>query len=199
VALRCARLGGGSRRPSVASSAGVTSVLSGLPHEAEALSGCVYQPRPAVESPVAPEELPSPIEPSDLALSTRNQVVDAIMRLHGGALVVVGEDRRVVASNTAYLDKLGLERPSVGLLLGETAGCTFAQARGRGASAACLMKLFGEEVLGGQVDFTSSKAQGTTFSLRVPAAGQTATAGQDRCPPPLALTPVPGLHRVVAS
>lgn len=75
--------------------------------------------------------------PGDLARATQNQVIDAVMRLYGGALVVLDEQRRVVASNTAYLDLLGLERPGLGLRLGDAAGCTFGQDQGCGQAEAC--------------------------------------------------------------
>lgn len=67
----------------------------------------------------------------------RAQVLDAVMKLYGGALVVLDANRRIVASNTAYFDLLRLDRVPLGQTLGDASGCTFAREQGCGEGQAC--------------------------------------------------------------
>jgi signal transduction histidine kinase len=81
--------------------------------------------------------LAAPAGPGDLGTAARAQVLDAVMKLYGGALVVLDASRRIVASNTAYFDLLGLDHAPLGRSIGEAAGCTFAREHGCGAGQAC--------------------------------------------------------------
>lgn len=89
------------------------------------------------------EGLPPPPAADDDGIGqlASNPIIDAVLRLYGGALVVVDGRRRIVARNTAYLDLLGVERPAevIGLRLGEAAGCVHAHEgpAGCGTTVAC--------------------------------------------------------------
>jgi signal transduction histidine kinase len=68
-------------------------------------------------------------------------LVDAILRAFGGVAVVLNRERQVVAFNGAYLQMLGLDRPSqaLGLRLGEAVSCVHASDHpaGCGTGQAC--------------------------------------------------------------
>lgn len=87
--------------------------------------------------PTTARSLPGQPASAELGSAMRGKVLDAVMRLYGGALVVLDASRRIVTSNTAYFDLLGLDRVPLGRTLGEAAGCTFARERGCGAGQAC--------------------------------------------------------------
>ena len=74
-----------------------------------------------------------------VACAAGNPVIDAVLRMHGGALVVLDEHRRILAANTAYLDLLGVDGPAdvLGVDREVLAGCIYAPG-GCGTSAACV-------------------------------------------------------------
>src|SRR5512147_2291661 len=67
-------------------------------------------------------------------------LVDAILRTFGG-VAVLNRERQIVAVNSAYLETLGVDRPSraLGLRPGESFGCVHAdeEPAGCGTSPAC--------------------------------------------------------------
>lgn len=78
---------------------------------------------------------------ADLARAAASPIVEALLRSLGSAVLVLNEQRQIVAANTASLRLLGLADPSavLGLRPGEAVGCVHAgeEAAGCGTSQAC--------------------------------------------------------------
>ena len=93
---------------------------------------------------------------------------------------MLNERRQILAVNDVLLAELGIENPAsvLGLRPGEMIDCVHAReedgcaitkgGRGRGLGTHS-MKLLGETLLRGRVDFTSGLEQGTHFRLILPA------------------------------
>ncbi len=112
----------------------------------------------------------------EIARAARSPLLTALLEANGSAAAVVDHNRQIVALNTE-------ERPDrfafrvwnsgtvpvvvVPRIFQRHFSTKHGQGRGQGTYA---MKLFGEQLLGGRVSFTSSAPEGTWFEIALPLA-----------------------------
>ena len=79
---------------------------------------------------------------NQIANISQNPLMDTLLKAAAGLLVVLNEDRQIVAINHAFLQKLDQEKAEevLGLRLGESLGCVhaFKQPGGCGTTEACM-------------------------------------------------------------
>ena len=65
---------------------------------------------------------------NQIADISQNPIMDALLKTASGLLVVLNEDRQIVALNHSFIEKLGIKdaQEALGLRLGETMGCVHA-------------------------------------------------------------------------
>jgi K+-sensing histidine kinase KdpD len=77
-----------------------------------------------------------------LEIIARNPVIDGVMRMVGGLIAVLNENRQIITVNEHFMNALGIDHPDkvFGLRPGEAIGCSYAaeMAAGCGTSEYCM-------------------------------------------------------------
>ena len=89
----------------------------------------------------APKTEPQKIE-NQLKAISQSQIMDTLLKTSAGILVVLNEDRQIVAMNHSFLENLGINdiQEALGLRLGESLGCIHAYEKpaGCGTTEHCM-------------------------------------------------------------
>jgi len=108
----------------------------------------------------------------EIDIITKNPLVDKVLNSLGTVLVLLNEQRQIVAVNDFFLKELGVENPQevLGLRLGETLGCVHASEMQAGCGTSRSCGTCGA-VISMMVSLTENKSSERTCALKAEISG----------------------------